>query len=50
VSEAVIENGGSRWDPAELADRVAALFEKTGINPAAENGMAQLRYTMTTRG
>jgi NAD(P)-dependent dehydrogenase (short-subunit alcohol dehydrogenase family) len=50
TSEAVIENGGSRWDPAELADRVGALFEKTGINPAAENGMARLRYTMTARG
>ena len=49
TSEAVIENGGSRWDPAVFADRVGALFEQTGINPAAENGMARLRYTMTNR-
>ena len=50
TSEAAIENGGSRWDPADFAERVGALFEETGINPAAENGMARLRYTMTERG
>jgi len=49
TSEAVIENGGTRWDPAVFADRVGQLFEETGINPAAENGMARLRYTMTNR-
>jgi NAD(P)-dependent dehydrogenase (short-subunit alcohol dehydrogenase family) len=49
TSEAVIENGGSRWDPEVFADKVGALFEQTGINPAAENGMKRLRYTMTNR-
>jgi NAD(P)-dependent dehydrogenase (short-subunit alcohol dehydrogenase family) len=50
TSEAVIENGGTRWDPAQFEQRVGELFEATGINPAAENGMARLRYTMTERG
>ena len=50
TSEAVIENGGSRWEPSQLEQRVGELFEATGINPAAENGMARLRYTMTERG
>jgi NAD(P)-dependent dehydrogenase (short-subunit alcohol dehydrogenase family) len=49
TSEAVIENGGTRWDPTVFADRVGQLFEQTGINPAAENGMARLRYSMTNR-
>jgi len=49
TSEATIENGGSKWDPADFADRVGTLFDETGISPAAENGMARLRYTMTAR-
>jgi NAD(P)-dependent dehydrogenase (short-subunit alcohol dehydrogenase family) len=49
TSEAVIENGGSRWEPSAVGARVGELFEATGINPAAENGMARLRYTMTDR-
>ncbi|MCA1722045.1 MAG: SDR family oxidoreductase [Actinobacteria bacterium] len=49
TSEAVIENGGSRWDPEVFAEKVGALFEQTGIDPAAENGMKRLRYTMTNR-
>ena len=49
TSEAFIENGGKRWDPTAFADRVGALFEETGIDPAAENGMARLRYSMTAR-
>ena len=49
TSEAVIENGGHRWDPASFAERVGTLFDETGISPAAENGMARLRYTMTER-
>jgi NAD(P)-dependent dehydrogenase (short-subunit alcohol dehydrogenase family) len=48
-SEAFIENGGKRWDPTVFTDKVGALFEETGIDPAAENGMARLRYTMTAR-
>ena len=45
----MIENGGTKWDPADFTDKVGALFDETGINPAAENGMARLRYTMTNR-
>ena len=49
TSEAAIENGGSRWAPAEVASRVGELFEATGTDPAPENGMARLRYSMTQR-
>jgi len=49
ASEAFIDNGGTRWDPAVFADRVGVLFEQTGISPAAENGMARLRFSMTGR-
>jgi NAD(P)-dependent dehydrogenase (short-subunit alcohol dehydrogenase family) len=49
TSEAVIENGGSRWTAEQVGERVGELFEATGIPPAAENGMARLRYTMTDR-
>jgi NAD(P)-dependent dehydrogenase (short-subunit alcohol dehydrogenase family) len=49
TSAAFIDNGGSKWDPSDFVDRVATLFEETGISPAAENGMARLRYTMTNR-
>ncbi len=50
TSEAFIDNGGQRWQPQDFAERVGELFAATGINPAAENGMARLRYTMTARG
>ncbi len=50
TSAAVIENGGSTWDPQDFAGRVDALFEQSGVAPAAENGMARLRYSMTNRG
>ena len=50
TSAAAIENDGARWDPAELAGRIDDLFTEAGINPAVENGMARLRYTMTDRG
>ncbi len=50
TSEAVIEKGGARWEPAELVDRVGELFEATGMEPAPENGMGRLRYSMTARG
>lgn len=49
TSVAVVENGGSRWDPEVLAGRVDALFAEAGIVPGAENMMAKLRYTMTER-
>jgi hypothetical protein len=49
TSAAALENGGSRWDPADLAGKIDTLFTEAGINPAAENGMARLRYTMTER-
>jgi NAD(P)-dependent dehydrogenase (short-subunit alcohol dehydrogenase family) len=49
TSAAVVDNGGSRWDPEVLAGRVDALFTEAGIVPGAENMMAKLRYTMTER-
>ncbi|MFN2625495.1 MAG: SDR family NAD(P)-dependent oxidoreductase [Mycobacteriales bacterium] len=49
TSAAVVENGGQRWDPEALASRVPELFAESGLNPAAENMMAKLRYSMTTR-
>ncbi len=49
TSEAVIDNGGVRWTAEALGARVAELFEATGMEPAAQNGMAGLRFTMTTR-
>jgi NAD(P)-dependent dehydrogenase (short-subunit alcohol dehydrogenase family) len=49
TSEAAIENGGTRWTAGQLAERVAELFETTGMPLAPENGMARLRYSMTQR-
>jgi NAD(P)-dependent dehydrogenase (short-subunit alcohol dehydrogenase family) len=49
TSAAVIDNGGARWDPAELASRVDGLFAAADIVPGAENMMAKLRYSMTER-
>ena len=49
TSEAVIDNGGVRWTAEQVGKRVTELFEATGMDPAAQNGMARLRYTMTTR-
>ncbi len=44
-----MQKGGARWTPEELAGRVDELFAETGIEPAAENGMARLRFSMTQR-
>ncbi len=49
TSVAVVDNGGATWQPATLAGRVDELFAESGITPAAENGMATLRYSMTQR-
>ncbi|MBW3640194.1 MAG: SDR family NAD(P)-dependent oxidoreductase [Actinobacteria bacterium] len=49
TSEAAIDNGGVRWTAEQVAERVAELFAATGMAPEAQNGMARLRYTMTTR-
>ena len=49
TSEAAIENGGTRWTPDKVGSRVAELFEETGMDPAPQNGMARLRYSMTDR-
>ena len=49
TSVAVVENGKTRWDAAELARRVGELFEASGIVPGPENMMAKLRYSMTDR-
>jgi NAD(P)-dependent dehydrogenase (short-subunit alcohol dehydrogenase family) len=49
TSAAVIENGGGRWDPEQLATRVDGLLAEAGLVPGPENMMAKLRYSMTQR-
>jgi NAD(P)-dependent dehydrogenase (short-subunit alcohol dehydrogenase family) len=49
TSVAVIENGGARWDPEQLATRVDGLLDEAGLVPGPENMMAKLRYSMTQR-
>jgi NAD(P)-dependent dehydrogenase (short-subunit alcohol dehydrogenase family) len=49
TSAAAIENGGARWDPETFVGRAGELFAESGINPAPENGMARLRYSMVQR-
>ena len=49
TSFSVIDNGGSRWDPEQLAGQVDQLFAGFPIEPGATNGMARLRFTMTDR-
>lgn len=49
TSVAVIENDDERWTPSALADRVNELFDESNIEPGAQNGMARLRYSITTR-
>ncbi|MGI8536124.1 MAG: SDR family NAD(P)-dependent oxidoreductase [Mycobacteriales bacterium] len=49
TSEAAIENGGARWTAEQVGSRVAELFETAGMEPAPQNGMAGLRYSMTSR-
>jgi short-subunit dehydrogenase len=50
-SEIVNESGSgaARWEPADLVDRVDALFEGFPIAKEATNGMARLKYSMTDR-
>ncbi|HVM28399.1 MAG TPA: SDR family NAD(P)-dependent oxidoreductase [Mycobacteriales bacterium] len=50
TSEAFIDNGGSRWSAESVGSRVAELFETTGTDPAPQNGMKRLRFSMTNRG
>ena len=49
-SAAFVQKGGSRWEPAELVDRVQQLFDDAGMEPAPQNGMKRLRFSMTNRG
>jgi NAD(P)-dependent dehydrogenase (short-subunit alcohol dehydrogenase family) len=49
TSVAVIENDDERWKASHLADRINDLFDESGIEPGAQNGMARLRYSITTR-
>jgi len=49
TSEAFLQKGGARWTAQELVERVGELFEAAGMDPAAENGMARLRFSMTQR-
>jgi NAD(P)-dependent dehydrogenase (short-subunit alcohol dehydrogenase family) len=50
TSMAVIRNGGKRFAPRQFVDAATQLFEESGIEPGAENGMARLRFSMTSRG
>jgi len=49
TSVAVIENDDERWTPEDLSDRINDLFDESNIEPGPENGMARLRYSITTR-
>jgi hypothetical protein len=49
TSEAVVDNGGRRWTAEQVGGRVHELFDTTGMEPAPQNGMARLRYSMTNR-
>ena len=49
TSVAVIENDDERWTPSALAERINELFDGSSIEPGAQNGMARLRYSITTR-
>jgi NAD(P)-dependent dehydrogenase (short-subunit alcohol dehydrogenase family) len=50
TSVAVITNGSRRWDPDQFVDKVQQLFDDSGIPAEAENMMAKLRFSMTSRG
>ncbi len=49
TSEAVIDNGGAKWSAATVGQRAQELFDATGTEPAPQNGMARLRFSMTNR-
>jgi NAD(P)-dependent dehydrogenase (short-subunit alcohol dehydrogenase family) len=49
-SASFVQKGGSRWTAAELAERVQELFDEAGMEPAPQNGMKRLRFSMTNRG
>ena len=49
TSVAVVENGGARWSAAAVGERAQELFAETGTDPAPQNGMARLRFSMTQR-
>jgi NAD(P)-dependent dehydrogenase (short-subunit alcohol dehydrogenase family) len=44
TSVAEIKADGHRWDPAQLAGQMGALFTASGIEPGPENMMARMRY------
>lgn len=50
TSMAVITNDGRRWEPDQFVDATQALFDESGIVAEAENMMARIRYSMTSRG
>jgi NAD(P)-dependent dehydrogenase (short-subunit alcohol dehydrogenase family) len=50
TSAGAIDNGGRRWTPEGIGERVGELFDASGIVPEVENMMAKLRYSMTARG
>jgi NAD(P)-dependent dehydrogenase (short-subunit alcohol dehydrogenase family) len=50
TSAAFISNGGKRWDPNQFVADAQQLFDESGIVAGAENMMAKLRFSMTSRG
>jgi NAD(P)-dependent dehydrogenase (short-subunit alcohol dehydrogenase family) len=49
TSVAYIDNGGKRWEPSDFSSRVQQLFDESGIVAEAENMMAKIRFSMTSR-
>jgi len=49
TSVAAADNGGTRWNPAQLGAVVDGLLAGTGREPGAEPMMRRLRYSMTQR-
>jgi NAD(P)-dependent dehydrogenase (short-subunit alcohol dehydrogenase family) len=47
TSVAAVENGGARWQPEQLADRIGELFSAAGIPAEVEPMMLKLRYGLT---
>jgi NAD(P)-dependent dehydrogenase (short-subunit alcohol dehydrogenase family) len=49
TSASAVENDGARWDPEVLSTKLDGLLATAGIDPAIDNPMKRLRYSMTQR-
>ena len=49
TSVAVLSNDNKRWTLEGLSHRIDDLFADSKIEPGPQNGMARLRYSITTR-